>query len=45
MFERISSQAEALDILRPKLRRDRAIANRNILTYVLMMLRVGAKRH
>ncbi len=39
MVERINSQAEALDILHPKLRRGRAIANRNTLTYVLINLR------
>jgi hypothetical protein len=39
MVERINSQAAALDILRPKLRRGRAIANRNTLTYVLINLR------
>jgi hypothetical protein len=39
MVERINSQAEALGILRPKLRRGRAIANRNTLTYVLINLR------
>lgn len=39
MVERVNSQAEALDITRPKLRRGRAIANRNTLTYVLINLR------
>lgn len=39
MVERINSQAEALDILHPKLRSGRAIANRNTLTYVLINLR------
>jgi len=39
MVERINSQAEALDILHPKLRRGRAIVNRNTLTYVLINLR------
>jgi hypothetical protein len=39
MVERINSQAEALGILRPKLRRGRAIANQNSLTYVLINLR------
>jgi hypothetical protein len=39
MVERINSQAEALDILHPKLRNGRAIANRNTLTYVLINLR------
>jgi len=39
MVERINSQAEALGILRPKLRRGRAIANQNTLTYVLINLR------
>jgi hypothetical protein len=39
MVERINSQAEALDILRPKLRNGKAIANRNTLTYVLINLR------
>jgi len=39
MVERINSQAEALDILHPKLRCGRAIANRNTLTYVLINLR------
>jgi len=39
MVERINSQAEALDIVHPKLRRGTAIANRNTLTYVLINLR------
>jgi hypothetical protein len=39
MVERINSQAEALGILHPKLRRGRAIANVNTLTYVLINLR------
>jgi hypothetical protein len=39
MVERINSQAEALDIIRPKLRSGKAIANRNTLTYVLINLR------
>lgn len=39
MVERINSQAEALNILHPKLRRGRAIANHNTLTYVLINLR------
>jgi hypothetical protein len=39
MVERINSQAEALGILRPKLRRGSAIANRNTLIYVLINLR------
>jgi hypothetical protein len=39
MVERINSQAEALGITRPKLRRGRAIANHNTLTYVLINLR------
>ncbi len=44
MVERINSQAEALDILRPKLRRGQAIINRNTLTYVLINLRAHARR-
>ena len=44
MVERINAQAEALDILRPKLRRGKAIANRNTLTYVLINLRALARR-
>jgi hypothetical protein len=43
MVERINSQAEALDILHPKLRRGSAIANRNTLTYVLINLRALAR--
>ena len=43
MVERINSQAEALDMLHPKLRRGRAIANRNTLTYVLINLRALAR--
>jgi hypothetical protein len=39
MVERINSQAEALEIIHPKLRSQRAIANRNTLTYVLINLR------
>jgi hypothetical protein len=39
MVERINSQAEALEIIHPKLRSGRAIANRNTLTYVLINLR------
>jgi hypothetical protein len=39
MVERINSQAAALGILHPKLRRGRAIANQNTLTYVLINLR------
>lgn len=39
MVERINSQAEALDILRPKLRSGKAIRNRNTLVYVLINLR------
>jgi hypothetical protein len=39
MVERINSQAEALEILHPKLRRGSAIVNRNTLTYVLINLR------
>lgn len=39
MVERINSQAEALNMLRPKLRRGSAIANRNTLVYVLINLR------
>jgi hypothetical protein len=39
MVERINSQAEALGITRPKLRRGPAIANHNTLTYVLINLR------
>jgi hypothetical protein len=43
MVERINSQAEALGITRPKLRRGRAIANQNSLTYVLINLRALAR--
>lgn len=39
MVERINSQAEALGMTRPKLRRGRAIANNNTLVYVLINLR------
>ncbi|KPV50787.1 hypothetical protein SE17_24910 [Kouleothrix aurantiaca] len=39
MVERVNSQAEALGMLHPKLRRGRAIANQNSLTYVLINLR------
>ena len=39
MVERINSQAEALGMQRPKLRRGSAIVNRNTLTYVLINLR------
>jgi hypothetical protein len=39
MVERINSQAEALDIIHPKLRHGSAIVNRNTLTYVLINLR------
>ncbi|NNJ13744.1 hypothetical protein EKD04_025805 [Chloroflexales bacterium ZM16-3] len=39
MVERINSQAEALDILRPKLRRGQAIVNANTLRYVLINVR------
>jgi len=44
MVERINSQAEALNILHPKLRRGQAIVNRNTLTYVLINLRALARR-
>jgi hypothetical protein len=44
MVERINSQAEALGILRPKLRRGRAIANLNSLIYILINLRALARR-
>ena len=44
MVERINSQAEALAIIRPKLRNGRAIANRNTLIYVLINLRALARR-
>jgi hypothetical protein len=43
MVERINSQAEALDILHPKLRRGQAIVNHNSLTYVLINLRALAR--
>ena len=43
MVERINSQAEALDIIHPKLRSHKAIANRNTLTYVLINLRALAR--
>ena len=43
MVERINSQAEGLGILRPKLRRGRAIANQNSLIYVLINLRALAR--
>jgi hypothetical protein len=43
MVERINSQAEALGILHPKLRRGRAIANQNTLTYVLINLRAFSR--
>lgn len=43
MVERINAQAEALDILHPKLRRGSAIVNRNTLTYVLINLRALAR--
>lgn len=43
MVERINCQAEALGILRPKLRRGRAIANQNSLIYVLINLRALAR--
>lgn len=39
MVERVNSQAAALGMLHPKLRRGRAIANQNSLTYVLINLR------
>lgn len=45
MVERINSQAEALGILHPKLRRGRAIINQNTLTYVLINLRALARSH
>jgi hypothetical protein len=44
MVERINSQAEALEILHPKLRRGSAIVNRNTLTYVLINLRALKRR-
>lgn len=43
MVERINAQAEALGILRPKLRRGRAIANQNTLTYMLINLRARSR--
>jgi hypothetical protein len=43
MVERINSQAEALNIIHPKLRSGRAIANHNTLTYVLINLRALAR--
>jgi hypothetical protein len=43
MVERINSQAEALDIIHPKLRSGKAIANRNTLTYLLINLRALAR--
>lgn len=43
MVERINSQAEALGILHPKLRRGQAIVNRNTLIYVLINLRALAR--
>lgn len=43
MVERVNSQAEALDILRPKLRRGQAIVNNNTLLYVLINLRALAR--
>lgn len=43
MVERINSQAEALGILHPKLRRGRAIAHQNTMTYVLINLRALAR--
>ncbi|NWG19507.1 MAG: hypothetical protein HXY39_04190 [Chloroflexi bacterium] len=39
MVERINSQAEALGITHPKLRRGTAIINQHTLTYVLINLR------
>jgi hypothetical protein len=39
MVERINSQAEALELIHPKLRSGRAIARGNTLTYVLINLR------
>jgi hypothetical protein len=41
--ERINSQAEAVGIVRPKLRRGKAIANNNTLIYVLLNLRALAR--
>lgn len=43
MVERINSQAEALHMQHPKLRRGSAIVNRNTLTYVLINLRALAR--
>ncbi len=43
VVERINSQAEALGMLRPRLRRGRAIANNNTLMYVLINLRALAR--
>jgi len=43
MVERINAQAEALEIIRPKLRNGKAIVNRNTLTYVLINLRALAR--
>jgi hypothetical protein len=43
MVERINSQAEALEIIHPRLRSGRASANRNTLTYVLINLRALAR--
>lgn len=43
MVERVNSQAEALDILHPKLRRGQAIVNNNTLLYVLINLRALAR--
>ena len=43
MVERINSQAEALGMQRPKLRRGSALVNRNTLTYVLINLRALAR--
>lgn len=39
MVERVNSQAEALDILHPKLRRGQAIINMNTLRYILINIR------
>lgn len=44
MVERINSQAEALGLIRPKLRSGQAIANRNSLAYALINLRALARR-
>ncbi len=44
MVERVNSQAEALDMLHPTLRRGAAIVNRDTLTYVLINLRALARR-